>query len=152
MNLQIFSLNFELVYNVLSSDHGEYIEINHKLRMKIFEELGADILFIEGPQNKKEMKKICSELKAPKMINLVEGGDTPILSYKELEDMGYSIAAFPLTILSASMKATQKVLNNFKNNITDQKGLMSFDEMQKIIGFKDYFSLEKKYVKSKDNE
>ena len=121
-------------------------------RMKIFEELGADILFIEGPQNKKEMKKICSELKAPKMINLVEGGDTPILSYKELEDMGYSIAAFPLTILSASMKATQKVLNNFKNNITDQKGLMSFDEMQKIIGFKDYFSLEKKYVKSKDNE
>ena len=33
-----FSLNFELVYNVLSSDHGEYIEINHKLRMKIFEE------------------------------------------------------------------------------------------------------------------
>ena len=33
-----FSLNFELVYNVLSSDHTEYIEINHKLRMKIFEE------------------------------------------------------------------------------------------------------------------
>ena len=121
-------------------------------RMKIFRELGADILFIEGPQNREEMYKICKELEGPKMINLVEGGDTPILSFKELEDMGFRIAAFPLTILSASMKATKEVLNNFKNNIKNEKNLISFEEIQKIIGFKDYFALEKKYVKAKDND
>ena len=71
---------------------------------------------------------------------------------KELEEMGFRIAAFPLTILSASMKATQEVLNNFKNKVRNEKNLMSFEEIQKIVGFKDYFSLEKKYVKSKDND
>ena len=121
-------------------------------RMKIFRELGADILFVEGPQNKEEMYKICKELEGPKMINLVEGGDTPILSFKELEDMGFRIAAFPLTILSACMKATKEVLSNFKNNIKNEKNLISFEEIQKIIGFKDYFALEKKYIKAKDND
>ena len=121
-------------------------------RANIFRNLGADIIFIEGPQNKNEMISICKEVEGPKMINLVEGGDTPILEYKELEEMGYRIAAFPLTILSASMKATQKVLKNFKQNIINKNNLMPFDEIQKIIGFKDYFSLEKKYIKSKDNE
>ena len=32
-----FSLNFELVYDVLSPDHSQYIEINHQIRLKIFE-------------------------------------------------------------------------------------------------------------------
>ena len=44
-----FSLNFELVYNVLSSDHGEYIEINHKLSMKIFEEFVKNIIEFAFP-------------------------------------------------------------------------------------------------------
>ena len=115
-------------------------------RMKIFRELGADILFIEGPQTKKEMKEICKHLNGPKLINIVEGGDTPLLEPKELEKMGYSIAAYPLTILSAAMKATKTVLENFKNNINNKNMLMSFKEMHKVIGFDDYFKLEKKYV------
>ncbi len=130
-------------------DHGmtEAIE-----RMKIFQDLGADILFIEGPQTKKEMKEICKHLNGPKLINIVEGGDTPLLEPKELEKMGYSIAAYPLTILSAAMKATKTVLENFKNNINNENMLMSFKEMQKVIGFDDYFKLEKKYVNAKDND
>ena len=130
-------------------DHGmtEAIE-----RMKIFQDLGADILFIEGPQTKKEMEEICKQLNGPKLINIVEGGDTPLLEPKELEKMGYSIAAYPLKILSAAMKATKTVLENFKNNINNENMLMSFKEMQKVIGFDDYFKLEKKYVNAKDND
>ena len=32
-----FSLNYELVYDVLSPDYPQYIEVNHKVRLKIFE-------------------------------------------------------------------------------------------------------------------
>ena len=121
-------------------------------RCKIFRDLGADILFLEGPKNKDEMEKICKEIEGPKMINLVEGGDTPILSFDEIEQMGYRIAAFPLTILSASMKATQEVLTNFKNNKFKQNNILSFEEIQEIIGFKDYFNLEKKYMNNKNEK
>jgi 2-methylisocitrate lyase-like PEP mutase family enzyme len=61
--------------------------------------------------------------------------------------MGFNIAAYPLTILSAAMKATKIVLENFQNNKNNKNMLMSFSEMQKIIGFDDYFKLEKKYKK-----
>jgi 2-methylisocitrate lyase-like PEP mutase family enzyme len=122
--------------------HGLDEAIN---RMKKFQELGADILFIEGPKNKNEMKEICKKLTGIKLINLVEGGDTPLLKPKELESMGFNIAAYPLTILSAAMKATKIVLENFQNNKNNKNMLMSFSEMQKIIGFDDYFKLEKKY-------
>ena len=37
-----FSLNFELVYNVLSSDYSDFIEINHKIRLKIFEKFSKE--------------------------------------------------------------------------------------------------------------
>ncbi len=121
-------------------------------RCKIFRDLGADILFLEGPKNKNEMEKICKEIEGPKMINLVEGGDTPILDFDEIEQMGYKIAAFPLTILSASMKATQEVLKNFKNNKFKQNNILSFEEIQEIIGFKDYFNLEKKYMNNKNEK
>ena len=123
-------------------DHGLDEAIT---RMKKFQELGADILFIEGPKNKNEMIEICNKLTGIKMINLVEGGDTPLLKPKELESMGFNIAAYPLTILSAAMKATKIVLENFQNNKNNKNMLMSFSEMQKIIGFDDYFKLEKKY-------
>ena len=55
-----FSLNFELVYNVKSADHTEYIEINHKLRLKIFERFAIEkiefafptrTIHIENPAN-----------------------------------------------------------------------------------------------------
>ncbi len=121
-------------------------------RLKIFRDLGADILFLEGPKNKKEMEKICRQVEGPKMINLVEGGDTPILEFNEISEMGYKIAAFPLTILSASMRATQEVLNNFKHNKLIQENLMSFNKMQEVIGFKDYFEMEKKYAKNKSHK
>ena len=126
-------------------DHGIEEAI---IRMKAFEKIGADILFIEGPKNKKEMVMICKALKKPKMINLVEGGDTPLLKPKELENIGFSIAAYPLTILSAAMQATKTVFENFQNNINNNKMLMPFPEMQKIIGFDDYFQLEKIYKKN----
>ena len=37
-----FSLNFELVYNVLSSDYSDFIETNHKIRLKIFEKFSKE--------------------------------------------------------------------------------------------------------------
>lgn len=41
---------------------------------------------------------------------MVEQGTTPILPAKELAAIGYKIAAYPLTLLSASMKAMENAL------------------------------------------
>ena len=41
------------------------------------------------------------------MANMLEGGGaTPICSLQELEDMGYKIVAYPLSMLGVSVRGT----------------------------------------------
>lgn len=127
-------------------DHGldEAIE-----RARQFRALGADILFVEAPRTEAEMRRICDELEGPKMANLLEGGLTPELPPESLQEMGFAIAAYPLTLLSAAMKAMTGALQEFKSGSVSPDRLMSFDEVKTRIGFDDYFAAEQRYGGSK---
>ena len=84
-------------------------------RMQSFSKLGVDILFIEAVKNKEDMKRIIKEVPGHHMLNLIEDGETPLLEINEIEEIGYKIAAMPLTLMSASVKTMQECLNNMKN-------------------------------------
>mmetsp|Transcript_41810 Transcript_41810/g.130984 ORF Transcript_41810/g.130984 Transcript_41810/m.130984 type:complete len:304 (+) Transcript_41810:224-1135(+) len=79
-------------------------------RCQKFREIGADITFLEAPQTVEEMRRYCTEVTGPKLANMLEQGKTPILSPAELADVGFSIAAYPLTLLSAAIKAQENAL------------------------------------------
>ena len=123
-------------------DHGlgEAIE-----RAAKFKELGADILFVEAPKSIDEMRTICTELAGPKMANIVEGGETPELSHAELAEIGYAIAAYPLTLMSAAMQAMEKTLLALKNDKSRTPHLMDFMSLREKIGFNDYYKASEKY-------
>ena len=121
-------------------------------RAQKFHDLGADILFVEAPKNEEEMKQICSELPGCKMANIVEGGLTPNIPMSELNEMGYQIAAYPLTLLSASMRAMKNALANLKNDTPRDKDILNFSELRDIIGFEEYYELSSQYETSKRNK
>lgn len=127
-------------------DHGLDEAID---RARRFHELGADILFVEAPRDKDEMRRICEELPGPKMANMIEGGLTPILSPEELQQMGFQIAAYPITLIAAAMKAMTTVLAELKTGKVAPENLMPFDEVKTRIGFDDYFETEKHYGNNK---
>ena len=106
-------------------------------RAKRFAEMGADILFVEAPCSEQEMEKVCAEVPGHKMANLVEQGDTPVLSPLQLEQMGFKIAAYPLTLISAAAQAMQSALTALQ---TDQhpQSLLDFKSLQKLVGFEHY--------------
>ena len=121
-------------------------------RAQKFHDLGADILFVEAPKNEEEMKQICSELPGCKMANIVEGGLTPNIPMTELNEMGYQIAAYPLTLLSASMRAMKNALANLKSDTPRDKDILNFSELRDIIGFEEYYEISSQYETSKRNE
>ena len=121
-------------------------------RAQKFHDLGADILFVEAPKNEEEMKQICSELPGCKMANIVEGGLTPNIPMSELNEMGYQIAAYPLTLLSASMRAMKNALANLKNDTPRDKDILNFSELRDIIGFEEYYEISSQYETSKRNK
>ena len=113
-----------------------------------FHELGADILFVEAPKNIDEMRTICSELPGCKMANIVEGGLTPNLAMNEISELGYQIAAYPLTLLSAAMSAMKMTLDRMKVDQPRNDLLLDFGELRKDIGFDEYYENSEAYTSS----
>lgn len=114
-------------------------------RAQKFFELGADIIFVEAPQSVDEMRRICEETPGLLMANMLEGGDTPILPQAELRDMGFSIAAYPLTLLSAVMQQVVETLAELKADKVQKSKLMSFAEVRDRIGFNAYYEASDGY-------
>ncbi len=102
-----------------------------------FVELGADITFLEAPESEEEMSAYCREVPGPKMANLVEHGKTPLLPHQRLEEMGFDIAVYPLTLLNASVMAMQKALACLKKG-EPLPDLMDFKSLRALVGFDAY--------------
>ena len=106
-------------------------------RCQAFVDLGADITFFEAPQSEAEMERLCRAIPGPKMANMVEQGDTPILAPEKLESLGYALAAYPLTLLSAAVKAMEDALTALGEGRTPD-GILSFEDLRERVGFPDY--------------
>lgn len=116
-------------------------------RAEEFARLGADILFVEAPRTAAEMREVCEALPGPKMANIVEGGETPELSHAELRDIGYAIAAYPLTLMAAAMQAMTVALGQLRDD-APRDGLMDFAALREKIGFNDYYEASERYASS----
>jgi 2-methylisocitrate lyase-like PEP mutase family enzyme len=116
-------------------------------RCKGFAAAGADITFLEAPQSEAEMRAYCEMVPGPKMANLLEQGKTPILPTEQLEQMGFKIAVYPLTLLNASINAMRHALACLRQG-RPVEGLMDFETLQRIVGFQDYDEELKRYLVS----
>jgi len=76
--------------------------------------VGVDGLFVEAPQSVEELKIIGSSFKAPLMVNMAAGGNTPILPRNELARMGFSIVLYAGTLLFRAAKAMQDTIEILK--------------------------------------
>jgi 2-methylisocitrate lyase-like PEP mutase family enzyme len=118
-------------------------------RGKRYQEIGADIIFIEAPKTVEEMETICREVPGCHMANIVEGGLTPNLSMEQLQDVGFQFAAYPLTLLAASMQAMKQTLELMRQDLPRANHLMDFEELRDRIGFNEYYETSQFYETSR---
>ncbi|KAL9263743.1 2,3-dimethylmalate lyase-like protein [Drosera capensis] len=107
-------------------------------RTQAFADAGADVLFIDALASRDEMKSFCKIAPSvSKMANMLEGGGkTPILNPTELEEIGYKIVAYPLSLLGVSIQAMQDALVAVRKGRVPSPGSMpTFEEMKDILGF-----------------
>jgi 2-methylisocitrate lyase-like PEP mutase family enzyme len=106
-------------------------------RMQAFADLGADILFLEAPRDESEMARFCREVTGVRMANMLEGGITPVLPPARLAELGYRIAAYPLTLLACAVRAMQDALADLGQGRTPE-ARVDFRTLRQIVGFDDY--------------
>ncbi len=108
-------------------------------RAERYREAGADILFVEAPRDLEEMHAVTSRLggQVPLLANMVEGGKTPILPARELQNIGYSMVIFPGGLARAVGHLMGRYLDSLRSHgetgpFRDQ--MIDFDEMNALIG------------------
>ena len=114
-----------------------------------YQEIGADIIFIEAPKTVEEMETICREVPGCHMAHIVEGGLTPNLAMDQLRDVGFQFAAYPLTLLAASMQAMKTTLELMRDDLPRADKLMDFAELRDRIGFNTYYETSQVYETSR---
>uniref|UniRef100_A0A7S0BY38 Uncharacterized protein n=1 Tax=Proboscia inermis TaxID=420281 RepID=A0A7S0BY38_9STRA len=114
-------------------------------RCLAFREAEVDISFLEAPETVDEMREYCRRVPGPKFANTLEFGATRILPPKELKEMGYTLAAYPLTMLSASIKAMQMSLELIKSGRPTDELILSFADTKDVVGFTGYAAEEDRY-------
>lgn len=124
-------------------------------RAEMYCEAGADMLFFEAFESIKQMERACSRFakKVPLLVNMVEGGKTPFLPVRDLEELGFRVAIYPVTGVLAAAYQMKKVFKILRDTGTTQgtwhemlpfsevcNGLLGWDQ---ALSFLDHYSEKK---------
>ncbi|MGE5205240.1 MAG: isocitrate lyase/PEP mutase family protein [Chlamydiota bacterium] len=121
-------------------------------RARLYAEAGADMVFVEALHNPDEMRVVnraLAETNTPSMANMIEGGQTPLLSTTELQELGYSVVAYPCGSVYAAAKALQNWAQHLKEHGTTKgylDNMLSFDEYFELIGARAIREREKEFL------
>lgn len=118
-------------------------------RMDIYAAAGADVLFLEAMNDEDQMRRACAATNLPMMVNMADGGSTPILDAATLEEIGFAFAIFPaMCSLHAAAAAEQALLGLKATGTSLKSGLSMFDfkEFSSMIGFDEIAALEAKWA------
>jgi 2,3-dimethylmalate lyase len=119
-------------------------------RGKAYEEAGADVLFIESPENEDELRRINESFPdTPTLANMIEGGRTPFLPAADLEALGFGVAIYPTGPLYAAAKAVKGYVEELRTAGTTTRKLqdmIAFEEFNQLIGLPEYNRMEERYA------
>jgi methylisocitrate lyase len=119
-------------------------------RSNRYAEAGADLIFVEAPTSKEDMKRCNREIKAPTNAIQIEGGKTPLLTVKELEDLGFAVVVYPNITVYATAWMLKALWQGLKENGTTKHWLdkiISFDEFNTLVGLDKIREKESYYYK-----
>ncbi|HEU0215686.1 MAG TPA: oxaloacetate decarboxylase [Stellaceae bacterium] len=119
-------------------------------RVNAYLEAGADVGFVEAPQTVEELRIVGRSVNGPNLVNVFEGGKTPMLAASELEEMGFRLGIYPSQTHRAAIRAAQRVLAALKEDghTTRVEGeLCTFQERELAVGTAAWRELEEKYLR-----
>ena len=120
-------------------------------RAKAAADLGVDMLFVEAMETREQMERVGREIRVPLMLNFVEGGRTPLMTYKEAEDLGFKYVVPALTALMAAAKGMYDVMRRVREEgVSDAylDRLFSFQEFARIVHMERFRRMEDAYLPS----
>jgi len=106
---------------------------------------GADMIFVEAPTSIEHLRTIATEIPVPLIVNMVEGGKTPMLDAEELGDMGYKVILYANAVLRMALSGAQRALDSLRK--TGQTGdlvgeMATWKERQDAVDLNQWLALD----------
>jgi 2-methylisocitrate lyase-like PEP mutase family enzyme len=119
-------------------------------RANRYAEAGADVIFVEAPQDSGEIERIARDVDAPLLINLVLGGMTPLESASRLQELGYAIAIHPSNLLmQATFGMLQSLCELNGSDLATQLPTSPADFFN-LVGMAEWLEFDTKYARTED--
>jgi 2-methylisocitrate lyase-like PEP mutase family enzyme len=114
-------------------------------RAEAFADMGADIVYFEGPQSEAEMAELNRRVATPTMLAQIEKPGRPWLNAAQAAALGYKLLLLGVTLLNATIRAQQDALAEMASQGRAER-LVSFDTLYETVGFEDYYAIERRYL------
>lgn len=118
-------------------------------RANAYKEAGAHAIFVEAPTTYEQLSRITKEVTGiPHIINLVEGGKTPLVSRQEAQNLGFQIMLCANSALRGAIKGATDAMqilmrDESQENIHDV--ICTWEQRQELFKLKEIQQLEKQY-------
>ena len=96
-------------------------------RARAYADAGADMIFTEALDQLSDFERFRAAVDVPLLANMTEFGKSPLLTARQLSDLGYNAVIYPVTTLRLAMFAVEAGLREIESAGT-QSGLV--DRMQ----------------------
>jgi len=118
-------------------------------RAGAYGEAGADVIFVEAPTSEEEIAAVARRFPGWKLINMFQGGKTPLLPVTRLEALGYNIVIIPSDLQRAAIKAMQRALQCIARDGSTAAmtaDMASFKEREAVIDTAGYIARDQRYA------
>jgi len=120
-------------------------------RGRMYADAGADLVFVEAPTSRDEIETIAQSIAAPLLINMFEGGRTPLLPAADLAGLGYRVMIVPSDLQRAAISAMQlvaKTLRRDGSSAAVRDRLASFADRDAVVDLAGWTTLDNQYAEA----
>jgi 2-methylisocitrate lyase-like PEP mutase family enzyme len=117
-------------------------------RAAAYVEAGADMVFVEAPTTEEQIAEIARRVPGWKLINMFQGGKTPLLPTRRLAELGYQLVIIPSDLQRAAIAAMRRALKCIADDGSTAAmagDMVTFKEREAVIGTEEYQELDRRF-------
>ncbi len=117
-------------------------------RGRAYAAAGADIIFIEALLSEDELRQVGKAIDAPLHANIVEGGKTPVVGFRELHEMGFKLISYSGTLQRTAISGMIGALRALKEEGTTgdlyPERMCDLVDRSELLGLTYFYELEER--------
>ncbi len=131
-------------------------------RLNLYAEAGGDLLFADALLSAEDIATVARNVIRPLSVNMGFGirqrPTTPLLSTRQLEDMGVKVVSYSRMLTAAAIQGMKNALQVFGQSVAEGRVidrpdlLVSFGELNELMGLKQIQALRRSFVEASDRK